>query len=118
MKTILLAAIAATALALPAFAGEGTGEPFPNYNNGTTVTVTSQRADRGSNAYPNVAGRPGSAVNVYAVANLVPETGSQQSIETANSLPRGFVQSLPVYAQRLPARPAAVAGNSIYLPRS
>lgn len=117
MKTILLAAIAVTALALPALAGEGTGEPFPNYNNGTTVVVTSQRADRGSNAYPNVVGRPGSAVNMYA-ANVVPETGSQQSAEPTNSLPRGFVQSLPVYAQRLPARPAAVAGNSIYLPRS
>ena len=117
MKTILLAAIAITALALPAFAGEGTGEPFPNHDNGTTVAVTSQRADRGSNAYPNVVGRPGSAVNLYA-ANVVPETGSQQSAETANSLPRGFVQGLPVYAQRAPAHPAAVAGNSIYLPRS
>lgn len=117
MKTILLAAIAVTALAMPAFAGEGVGEPFPNHDNGTTVTVTSQRADRGSNAYPNVVGRPGSAVNLYA-ANVVPETGSQQSAETANSLPRGFVQGLPVYAQHVPARPAAVAGNSIYLPRS
>lgn len=118
MKTILLAAIALTAFAMPAFAGEGTGEPFPNYNNGTTVTVSSQRADRGSNAYPNVVGRPGSAVNVYAAADLVPETGSQQSVETANSLPRGFERGLPVYAQHLPSRPAAVAGNSIYLPRS
>ena len=118
MKTILLAAIAVSAFALPAFAGEGHGEPFPNYNNGTTVAVTSQRADRGSNAYPNVVGRPGSAVNVYAAADLVPETGSQQSVETANSLPRGFVQGLPIFAQHLPSRPAAVAGNSIYLPRS
>ncbi len=118
MKTILLAAIAVTALALPAFAGEGNGEPFPNYNNGTTVVVTSQRADRGSNAYPNVVGRPGSAVNLYAAANLVPETGSQQSVETVNSLPRGFERGLPVYVQRPTARPAAMAGNSIYLPRS
>jgi hypothetical protein len=117
MRTILLAAIAVTALALPAFAGEGNGEPFPNHSNGTTIAVTSQRADRGSNAYPDVVGRPGSAVNLYA-ANVVPETGSQQSAETANSLPRGFVQDLPVYAQRIPAGPAAVAGNSIYLPRS
>jgi len=113
----LLAAIAVTALALPAFAGEGNGEPFPHSNNGTTTSVGSARADTSSNAYPNVVGRPGSAVNMYA-ANVVPETGSQQSAQTANSLPRGFEQGMPVYAQRLMARPAVVAGNSIYLPRS
>ncbi len=116
MKTILLAAIAVTALALPAFAGEGNGEPFPNYTNGVTTTVTSQRADVGSAAYPNVVGRPGSALVQFA-GDIVPDTGSEQPIQTANSLPRGFERGLPVYAHLQPAQPTFVAGNSIYRPR-
>lgn len=117
MKTILFAAVAATALALPALAGEGNGEPFASYGNGTTTIVTSQRADLGSNAYPDVVGRPGSALNLR-VADLVPETGSEQPIQTANSLPRGFEQGMPVYARRIPAQPTFVAGNTILRPRS
>ena len=118
MKTILLAAVAVTALALPAFAAEGNGEPFPNYFSiPTTTTVVSQRADTGSQAYPNVAGRPGSALNV-AAGDIVPETGSEQPVQTANSLPRGFEQGMPAYAHLAPALPTRVAGNSIYRSRS
>jgi hypothetical protein len=117
MKTILLAAVAVTVLALPAFAGEGNGEPFANYDNGTTATVALRRADVGSNAYPNVAGRPGSVLNLYA-AGVVPGTGSEQPAQTANSLPRGFERGLPVYASRRPTLSNIVVGNSIYLPRS
>ncbi len=118
MKTILLAAVAVTALALPAFAGEGNGEPFPNYlDTSTTVVVSSQRADVGSNAYPDVVGRPGTALNV-AIGNIVPDTGSEQPIQTANSLPRGFEQGMPAYAHLVPAHPTRVAANSIYRPRS
>jgi len=112
MKTILLAVVAVTALALPAFAGEGNGEPFPNYGDTmTTTAVVSQRADVGSNAYPDVVGRPGSALNVFA-GGVVPETGSEQPIQTANSLPRGFTQGMPAYAHLTPAYPTFVATNS------
>lgn len=116
MKTILLTALAATAMALPAFAGEGNGEPFPGYVAGTTATTTMRRADVGSNAYPNVIGRPGSALNLY-VADIVPDVGSQQPVQTVNSLPRGFERGLPVYAERRPTLSNIIVGNSIYLPR-
>lgn len=108
MKTYLLAALAATALALPAFAAEGNGEPFPNYSAfGTTTVVAQQRADVGSNAYPNVVGRPGSVLNVFA-GGVVPDTGNEQPIQTANSLPRGFEEGMPAYAHLTPAQPTLV----------
>lgn len=119
MRTILLAALAATvaAWALPALAGEGNGEPFASFGHGTTATIALRRADAGSNAYPNVAGRPGSALNLDA-ADVVPSAGSQQMVQTANSLPRGFERGLPIYANRRPMLSSIVIGNSIYLPRS
>lgn len=108
MKIYLLAALAATALALPAFAAEGNGEPFPNYSAfGTTTVVSQQRADVGSNAYPDVVGRPGSALNLFA-GGVVPDTGTEQPTQTANSLPRGFEDGLPVYARLTPAQPRPV----------
>ncbi len=117
MKTILLATLAATALALPALAGEGNGEPFPMYDAGTTTAARSMHTDVGSNAYPGVAGRSGSGLNLYA-AGVVPVTGSEQPAQTANSLPRGFDRGLPAYVQRLPTRSNVAVENSIYLPRS
>ena len=117
MKTILLAALAATALALPALAGEGNGEPFPLYDHGTTTAARSMHTDTGSNAYPGVAGRPGSGLNLYA-AGIVPSTGSEQPVQTANSLPRGFERGMPAYARRLPTRSNDVVENSNYITRS
>lgn len=116
MKTILLAAVAVTALALPAFAGEGNGDPFPMRGDGTTATIALRRADTGSNAYPNTVARPGSAMNLYA-ADTVPSAGSEQTAQTVNSLPRGFERGLPVYADPKPILTNIVVGNSIYLPR-
>ena len=116
MKTILLATLAAAALALPALAGEGNGEPFPLYDAGTTTAARSMHPDHGSNAYPRIVGRPGSALNIYA-AGVVPSTGSEQPAQTANSLPREFGRGMPAYAQPLPTQ-SAVVENSIYLPRS
>jgi hypothetical protein len=120
MKTILCAGLILTAFAaMPAMAGEGNGEPFPAYNGGLTTIVTSQRADVGSAAYPDIRGRPGTFIELSAGA-IVPETGSEQPIQTANSLPPGFTAGLPVYAQLpsvQPARTAQVAQHSIYLPR-
>jgi hypothetical protein len=116
MKTILLAAVAVAALALPALAGEGNGDPFPMRSTGTTATIALRRADTGSDAYPSSVARPGSAMNLYA-ADTVPSTGSEQTAETANSLPRGFERGLPIYADRKPRLSNIVVGNSIYLPR-
>lgn len=97
-KTVMFAAVAAAALSLPAMAQEGNGEPFPYRSTSATVYVTAQpRFDVGSNAYPDVLGRPGSAVRVADVG-IVPETGSEQPIQTANSLPGGFGVGMPAYA--------------------
>ena len=118
MKTILLAAAAVAALALPAVAAEGNGEPFPNYLSGSTTTTTlSQRADVGSQAYPDVTGRPGSSISVASVG-IVPETGSEQPIQTANSLPRGFERGMPGYAHLVPALRTRLAGVNVNAPRS
>lgn len=116
MKTILFALVASTALAMPVLAAEGNGEPFPLRTPGVTTNVSrQQRADVGSAAYPNVIGRPGSALTQVA-GDIVPDTGNEAVVQTANSLPRGFTQGLPVYVRLEPAKPTQVA--SISSPRS
>ena len=63
MNTFHVIAAIAAALALaatPTLAQEGQGNPFPNAAWGTTTVVQTQLADQGSEAYPNLAGRPGS----------------------------------------------------------
>lgn len=118
MKTILLAAVAVAALALPAVAAEGNSEPFANNLTGSITTMTlPQRADVGSEAFPEVAGRPGSSISVASVG-IVPETGSEQSIQIANSLPRGFERGMPAYAHLVPALRTHLAGVNVSNPRS
>ena len=102
MKITILAAAAVMSLGLaPAIAGEGTGEPFPN-NAGAVTTQTaltgSQTADTGSAAYPNFAGRPGSDLPRLA-GNVLPASGSEGAIQTANSLPAHFEEGTVAYAQ-------------------
>lgn len=101
MRTLFLAATVAFSLGLaPAFAGEGNGEPFPNnaesFNAGTATL--SQHADTGSNAYPDVAGRPGSDLPGLA-GDVLPTNGSEGAVQTANSLPSHFEEGTVAYAQ-------------------
>ena len=102
MKLTIFAAAALISLGLaPAMAGEGTGEPFPNHA-GTVTTQTaltvSQVADTGSAAYPNFAGRPGSDLP-HLAGNVLPASGSEGVIQTANSLPAHFEEGTVAYAQ-------------------
>ncbi len=101
MNTIhLVATVAAAALVLagvPALAQEGNGNPFPNAAPGTTVTAGTQLASVGSEAYPDVAGRPGSDLTVVA-DGLLPGVGSEAPVQTAGSLPTGFEVGTPSYA--------------------
>ncbi len=102
MKLTILAAAALISLGLaPAKAGEGIGEPFPN-NAGAVTTQTaltgSQTADTGSAAYPNFAGRPASDLPRLA-GNVLPASGSESAIQTANSLPAHFEERTVAYAQ-------------------
>lgn len=101
MKTMILAAIVASSLGLaPAMAGEGNGEPFPNYASATSYATRTapQVADTGSSAYPNVAGRPGSDLPRLA-GDVLPSNGSEGAVQTANSLPAHFEEGTVAYAQ-------------------
>ena len=100
MKTAL-AAMAALCLvmAAAAHAGEGNGEPFSLREPGLTTLVTARTyaADTGSDAYPDLSGRP-SWVETAGGFD-VPVTGSEGVVQTANSLPRGFEEGTVAYAQ-------------------
>ena len=102
MKTLLLATAVAFSLGLaPAFAGEGNGDPFPNTAvtfAPSTASASHQFADTGSNAYPDVAGRPGSDLPSLA-GDVLPTNGSQGPVQTANSLPTRFEEGTVAYAQ-------------------
>lgn len=98
--THLVATVAAAALALaavPALGQEGNGNPFPSAVPGTTVTAGTQVTALGAEAYPDVAGRPGSDLTVVA-DGLLPGMGSEASVQTANSLPTDFEVGTPAYA--------------------
>lgn len=127
MKKFFLAAAVAASLGIaPAFAGEGNGDPFPF--NAQSLTAAPQRlADTGSQAYPNVAGRPGASLesavgglqqfadtgsqaypNVSGrvgsdlpslAGDVLPTNGSQGAVQTANSLPTRFEEGMVAYAQ-------------------
>ncbi len=132
MKTLFLAA-AAVAFSLgaaPAFAGEGNGDPFPFSVQGQatrTYAAPQQFSDTGSNAYPNVTGRPGTGLvnpagsqpqfadtgsNAYPnvvgrpgsdlpslAGDVLPTNGSEGTVQTANSLPSHFEEGTVAYAQ-------------------
>ena len=101
MKTTLLAAAAVFGLLLaPAFAGEGNGDPFPgNYGTMTTTQSLPQVADTGSQAYPDLTGRPGSDLPSLQ-AEVLPSNGNGEgAVQTANSLPRGAEEGTVAYAQ-------------------
>ncbi len=111
MRTLFLAAAVAFSLGLaPAFAGEGNGEPFPNTAESFTARTTTsfQHADTGSNAYPNVAGRPGSDLPALA-GDVLPANGSEGTVQTANSLPAHFEEGTVAYAQATRVRNWMVA---------
>ncbi len=111
MKNILIAAATLLSLsALPALAGEGTGDIFALHTPGVTTMTATEVPDTGSSQYPVVANRPGSFLGVFA-SNLVPETGSEASVQPANSLPRGAEQGSLAYVQLHPAVPLMTAGR-------
>ena len=81
---------AATALALSAsageaFAGESNIDPFPFQANAQITRSPALVADTGSSAYP----QPRGGVQPSCLAQLEPAFGSEAPIQTAQSLPRG-----------------------------
>lgn len=113
-KLFLAAAIALSLGVAPAIAGEGVGEPFPNTATSFTARVpgaTQQYADTGSNGYPSPAGRPGSNLPSLA-GDLLPTTGSEGPVQTANSLPAHFEEGTVAYAQATSVRNWMVAHDA------
>ena len=111
MKNTLIAAAALLTLsALPALAGEGTGDIFAIRTPGVTTMVVAEAPDTGSSQYPVVANRPGSFLGVFA-SNIVPATGNETPVQTANSLPLGAEQGNLSYVQLRPAVPLMTANR-------
>lgn len=117
MKTILLALAAVTLAAAPSFAQEGNGEPFAYRTPGVTTSLAQQAADVGSVAYPDMTGRPGTQLKV-AASNLVPQTGSEAPVQTANSLPVGAAQGTTAYVELNPAWSGTATLTFSALPRN
>jgi hypothetical protein len=141
MKSLYLAAAVALSIgAAPAFAGEGNGDPFPFSAGGQTTrtyAAPQQYADTGSQAYPHVAGRPGTGLDNPAgsqpqfadtgsqaypnitgragsdlpslAGNVLPTNGSQGIVQTANSLPAHFEDGTVPYMQAARVRNWMVA---------
>ena len=105
MRTTLFAAAAALSLVAAtathaASGGAGNGDPFPFRAPGMTVVVNPHSyTDTGSIAYPDLTGRPSQVVTAGS-PGVVPMTGGQGGVETANSLPRGFQDGTVAYAQQ------------------
>ena len=122
MKITLIAATLFSLAALPAFAGEGNGDPFPLRTPGVTTSTQLQTADVGSAQYPDVAGRPGSMFTELA-SNMMADVGNEVPVQTANSLPSGFERQMLAYARPSPAVPVSTASSmtasaGAYGPRS
>ena len=89
MKTALFAAAALTLLSATAHAeSEGAGDPFPFRAPPIAMSRSSNFADTGAAAYPDVAGRPGQRLALGGA--VLPSSGSEGAVQTAASLPRGF----------------------------
>lgn len=91
MKTL----IAATALSLvagAAFAGEGQGDPFPFAAPPVSVSMQGYKQAPGTSQNPFPFTAPGQVVSTSAV---LPSSGSNGVVQTANSLPPGFMSGPP-----------------------
>lgn len=97
MKTILIAAAALALTAGGAWAGEGNGEPFGNGAAGRFRVPVVAFNDTGSTGYI----RTERALPRLANAELLPQTGSEVPVQTANSLPVGAEEGTVAYAQAL-----------------
>ena len=96
LSKLALALLMITATPLgAAFAGEGSGEPFPNFTAGGTVVANRVLSDTGSQATPSY----GLGVTVLTQGDLLPSDGSNSIVQTANSLPPGFEAGTVAYAQ-------------------
>ena len=99
-KVLIIAGVAGLSLAtLPAFAGEGAGDPFPFRAPGV-VTVTTGRADLpGANTDPYPFHAIGTLITAPMSEQSLPTNGAEGTVQTANSLPLGFEKGTAAYAR-------------------
>jgi hypothetical protein len=105
MKTTLIAAAAALSLVAATAAHaqdpslETGSEAYPTpRSTGEFRRAAPTGVGTGSEAYPDLTGRPFWVVTVGS-PDRVPMTGSEAGVETANSLPRGFAEGTVAYTQ-------------------
>lgn len=99
-RALLAAAFVALALgAAPAVAGEGNGEAFPSPSGGWTTAARLRpvAADVGSEQQYNPSDRPGTGLPLSA--ELLPASGSEGVVQTANSGPPRFEDGTAQFAQ-------------------
>ena len=89
-------ALALSASAGGAFAGEANCDPFPFQANARITKAPAFMADTGSSAYPEPRG---SSIQPSSLAQLEPAFGSEAPIQTPFSLPRGAGKGTVAYAQ-------------------
>ena len=100
MKLTLLAAAAALSIVTAAAhaESEGAGDPFAFSAPGITFAAPRAYADTGSANYPDLRGRPSETATADHL-DAAPAAGSEGSVQTANSLPRGFSDGTVAEAQ-------------------
>jgi hypothetical protein len=100
MKITVFTAMAALSLvtANARAESEGAGDPFPFRAPGVTAVNPPGYADTGSAAFPDLTGRSAQIV-IAGGPDAVPMTGSEGTVQTAASLPRGFSNGTVAYAQ-------------------
>lgn len=97
--TLLVAAAAFSIVTAAAHAeSEGAGEPFPFSVPGITTFNPRAYSDAVSENYVDLSSRPSQSAAASHL-DAMPETGSEGTIQTANSLPRGFSDGTVAYAQ-------------------
>ena len=77
--------------------GERTGDPFPFHAPGIVTVHPSVLADTGSAAYPDFSRRPGQMV--ADGQGVLPPNGSEGTVQTVASLPRGFLDGTSAVMQ-------------------
>jgi len=118
MKTPLPAMIAVAALAirLPAYSGEGDGRDFPGLLQPHAVVANPTISQTGSEAYPAAVS---TVLNPVVAGNVVQPNGGEGIVQTANSAPPGFANGTPAfrYAQSVnrywASRPAVGSARSV-----
>lgn len=97
MKTMILAAAVLAVSMGGAMAGEGSSDPFPNRGAGRFAVPAQVFNDTGAAGYI----RSTRAIAVLGNDEVLPQTGSEDVVQTANSLPLGAEAGTVAYAQAM-----------------